>query len=243
VRLIPAIDLKDGQCVRLLRGRFEDKTVYGPDPAAMAKRWADSGAQLIHLVDLDGSLGRNEENRRALTDIRRAVSVELELGGGLKTMESLEVWFDIGLDRLIMGTAVCENPDLVARAASRWPGRLAAALDASGRNLKTWGWRRDGGQDLLEAASGLKALGLSLVIHTDVDRDGTQEGPNLEMAASVAEAADLPTVVSGGVSGLSDLEAVARSNNPLFYGVISGKALYEGVLDYQAGAAVLAGTK
>jgi phosphoribosylformimino-5-aminoimidazole carboxamide ribotide isomerase len=237
--LIPAIDLKDGQCVRLVQGRFEDKTVYGQDPVAMARRWVKAGAELIHLVDLDGSLGHNELNHKAIAGVRQAVKVELQLGGGLKSMDSLAAWFDLGLDRLIMGTAVCENPDLVERAASRWPGRIAAALDSSGRTLKVWGWCRDGGRDLLETASGLKNLGVSLIIHTDIDRDGTQSGPNLELASAVHESSGLPTIISGGISGLKDLESVKAADRGGFFGVISGKALYEGSLDYQAGAAIL----
>jgi phosphoribosylformimino-5-aminoimidazole carboxamide ribotide isomerase len=241
VILIPAIDLKDGQCVRLFKGRFEEKTVYGSDPAAMAERWAEAGAGLVHLVDLDGSLGDNAANHKAIREIRRRVKAALQLGGGLKTMDSLAAWVDSGVDRLILGTAVCENPGLVEAAAARWPGRVAAALDASGRTLKTWGWRRESGLDLLDVARTLGPLGASLVIHTDVDRDGTRLGPNLAMAARVAEASGLPTVVSGGVANLADLEAARDAANPLFFGVVSGKALYEGTLDFAAGAAVLAG--
>jgi phosphoribosylformimino-5-aminoimidazole carboxamide ribotide isomerase len=242
VLLIPAIDLKDGQCVRLFKGRFEDKTVYGSDPAAMAMKWEALGADLIHLVDLDGSLGDSSANRRALAAIRSNVKARLQLGGGLKTMESMEAWFDLGLDRLILGTAVCENPDLVRKAAERWPGKLAAALDASGRNLKTWGWLRESGLDLLEVSGTLRDLGISLVIHTDVDRDGTQEGPNLDMSRRVAAASGLPTIISGGISGPADLELVRDAGDPLFRGVISGKALYEGKLDFREGSRILGGT-
>ncbi|MDR1546646.1 MAG: 1-(5-phosphoribosyl)-5-[(5-phosphoribosylamino)methylideneamino] imidazole-4-carboxamide isomerase [Deltaproteobacteria bacterium] len=240
--LIPAIDLKDGLCVRLLRGRFEDATVYGRDPAAMARRWADAGAEWIHLVDLDGSLGFSEANLQAVAAVRAATDRRLQLGGGLKSLDALERWFDQGLDRLILGTAVCENPALVEAAAGRWPGRVAAALDASGRRLRVWGWQKDGGLDLLETAERLPDLGVSLIIHTDVDRDGAQEGPNLELAAEVAEVSGLPTVVSGGISGLEDLRAVRlrAAAQPRLTGVISGRALYEGTLDFQAGAALLA---
>ncbi|MDR2302545.1 MAG: 1-(5-phosphoribosyl)-5-[(5-phosphoribosylamino)methylideneamino] imidazole-4-carboxamide isomerase [Deltaproteobacteria bacterium] len=236
--LIPAIDLKDGQCVRLVQGRFEDKTVYGTDPAAMARRWADLGAKLIHLIDLDGSLGESEPNRQAIMAIRREVKIPLQLGGGLKTMDNLAAWFDLGLDRLILGTAVCENPQLVEKASARWPGRVAAALDASGRTLKVWGWCRDGGRDLLETAALLKNLGVSLIIHTDVDRDGTKAGPNLEMATKVRQSSGLPTIVSGGISGEGDLRAIKNVGG--FFGVISGKALYEGNLDFASGLALLA---
>jgi phosphoribosylformimino-5-aminoimidazole carboxamide ribotide isomerase len=156
-------------------------------------------------------------------------------------MESLRSWFDLGLDRLVLGTAVCENPSLVEKACSLWPGRVAAALDASGSRLKVWGWRLDGGRDLFETAASLKEMGLGLIVYTDVDRDGTQNGPNIETAAQVASASGLPTIISGGISGLSDLVKIKEAANPLFHGVISGKALYEGTLDYAQGRAVLSG--
>jgi phosphoribosylformimino-5-aminoimidazole carboxamide ribotide isomerase len=192
-------------------------------------------------VDLDGSLGHNEENRKAIAAVRKAVKVELQLGGGLKTLESLAAWFDLGLDRLILGTAVCENPSLVEQACSHWPGKVAAALDASGRDLKVWGWCRDGGRDLLETAACLRNQGVSLIIHTDVDRDGTREGPNLELASLVAETSGLPTIISGGVSGLEDLKAARDFGQKGFYGIISGKALYEEMLDFVSGDRILNG--
>jgi phosphoribosylformimino-5-aminoimidazole carboxamide ribotide isomerase len=238
--LIPAIDLKEGRCVRLFQGRFDKQTVYGTDPVSIAQKWVSLGAELIHLVDLDGSIGLNQANRKAISAIRNSVKVPLQLGGGLKTVEDLAAWFDLGLDRLIVGTAVCENPSVVEKACGLWPGQVAAALDASGRSLKVWGWLKDAKLDLLEVAETLKELGVSLVIHTDVDRDGTQDGPNIDLAAQVAEASGLPTIVSGGISGLSDLKAVKESNIEGFYGVISGKALYEEKLDFIKGAAILA---
>jgi phosphoribosylformimino-5-aminoimidazole carboxamide ribotide isomerase len=242
VLLIPAIDLKDGLCVRLFKGRFNEQTVYGSDPAAMAIRWAESGASFIHLVDLDGSVGQNQANFAAIKSIRKSVDVKLELGGGLKTMESLERWFDAGLDRLVLGTAVCRDPKMVERAAARWPGKIYAALDAIGRKVKVRGWLEDGGVDLLEAAANLSQMGISLIIYTDVDRDGTQSGPNLEMAEQVARVSKLPTVISGGISGPQDLQKVrlkAEQDPSLFYGVISGKALYEGTLDFKEGQDIL----
>jgi phosphoribosylformimino-5-aminoimidazole carboxamide ribotide isomerase len=240
--LIPAIDLKDGLCVRLLRGRFEESTIYGRDPAAMARRWDEAGAEWIHLVDLDASLGDDRPNLKAVEAVRAATSRRLQLGGGLKSMKAMERLFDLGVDRLIMGTAVCENPALVEAAAARWPGRVAAALDASGRALKTWGWREDGGVDLLETAARLKSMGVSLVVHTDVDRDGAQVGPNLDLSVQVSEISGLPTLISGGVAGLDDLKALKdrRRSAPGLIGAISGRALYEGTLDYRSGASMLA---
>ena len=207
----------------------------------MAERWASAGASLIHLVDLDGSLGKSEPNREALKAIRKRVSAELELGGGLRSLEAMAAWIDLGVDKIILGTAVCLDRPLVEKACARWPGRVLAALDAKGGRLRVRGWLEDGGLDLLEAAAGLKSLGISRVIHTDVDRDGMRQGPNIMAAADVAKASNLPTVVSGGVSNLADLETVARSpHRDLFYGVISGKALYEGSLSFEDGLRALA---
>jgi phosphoribosylformimino-5-aminoimidazole carboxamide ribotide isomerase len=236
--LYPAIDIKDGKCVRLYKGHFHEATVYGADPAEMAQRWADLGAQWLHLVDLDASTGATP-NLSALEGIRKKVNIKLQIGGGLKSLAAMEEKIHLGMDRLILGTLVCENPELVREAADKYPGRLAAALDASGRILRTWGWQRDGGLDLLQTAGGLKAMGLSLVIHTDVDRDGTQSGPNIELASMVAAQSGLPTLVSGGISGPEDLRVLKTLSPPGVIGAISGKALYEGSLDYLEGQAIL----
>lgn len=239
--LFPAIDLKSGQCVRLYKGRFEEKTVYGEDPAAVAERWAAEGAEWLHLVDLDGSLGDSAANRQALTEIRRRVDLKMQLGGGIRSLEAADRWFDLGLDRLILGTVVCEDPDLSARIAAKYPGRVAAALDAAGREIRVRGWRESGGRDLMETAAGLKDLGVAVVIYTDVERDGTQEGPNVEYTRQVALVSGLPTICSGGIATLDDLKAVKPLARDGVIGIISGKALYEGSVDYGAGREFLAG--
>jgi phosphoribosylformimino-5-aminoimidazole carboxamide ribotide isomerase len=233
--LFPAIDLKDGRCVRLFKGRFNEATVYGDDPVAMAQRWVNEGANYLHLVNLDGSIGLKNANLAAIRNIVKSVPVKLQLGGGVRTLEDMKAWLDLGVDRLILGTVICEDPKLVAKAASLFPTRLAASLDSVGERLKIRGWLEDGGQDVLTAASRLKDLGVSVVIHTDVDRDGAQSGPNLELAAKVAQAADLPTIVAGGVSGLKDLLALRDLQAPNIIGAITGRAIYEGTLDLAAG--------
>jgi phosphoribosylformimino-5-aminoimidazole carboxamide ribotide isomerase len=239
VILFPAIDLKEGACVRLLKGRFEDKTVYSRDPAAVAERWAGAGAEWLHLVDLDASLGDNRANRQALLGIIGRVKIKLQLGGGIRSLEDAARWFDLGLDRLILGTVVCEQPSLAAAIAARYPGRLAVALDAVGRKVRVRGWLEDGGADLFETAAGLRDLGAALVIYTDVERDGARLGPNLENTRQVARISGLPTVCSGGVSSLEDLAALKPLAADGVAGVISGKALYEGSLDFAAGQALL----
>lgn len=237
--LFPAIDLKEGACVRLFKGRFEEQTVYSRDPAAMAARWAEAGAEWLHLVDLDASLGDSRANRRAILDIIGRVKLRLQLGGGIRGLSDAEAWFDLGLDRLVLGTAACERPALVEEIAARYPGRLAVALDAVGSRLRVRGWREDGGADLWETAAGLRDLGAALVIYTDVERDGARLGPNLENTRQVARVSGLPTICSGGVASLDDLAAVKPLAADGVVGVISGKALYEGDLDFSAGQALL----
>ena len=235
--LIPAIDLKDGKCVRLVKGLFDRATVYGDDPPAMAARWAEAGARLIHLVDLDASLG-GSANREAVKAIRKRVDVPLQLGGGVKSLDAVHFFKDLGIDLLVMGTAVLENPNLVREASSLYPGSIVAALDSAGRALKTWGWKKDGGKDLLLTAASLRDLGVSRIIHTDVERDGTQEGPNIELSLKVLKASGLPVIISGGIAGEDDLRAI-KKRAPGLFGAISGKALYAGTLDYSKGMAIL----
>ena len=238
--LFPAIDLKNGLCVRLYKGRFEEQTVYGDDPAAVAARWADEGAEWLHLVDLDGSLGDSAANRQALTAIRRRVPLKLQLGGGIRDLETAERWFDLGLDRLILGTVACENPDTTMRITSRYPGKVAVALDAVGEEVRVRGWKESGGRNLFEVAATLKGLGAALVIYTDVNRDGTQEGPNVDYTRRVAQVSELPTVCSGGIATIDDLSAIKPLAADGVVGAISGKALYVGTLDFAAGKKLLA---
>jgi phosphoribosylformimino-5-aminoimidazole carboxamide ribotide isomerase len=238
--LFPAIDLKEGKCVRLYKGRFEEKTVYGDDPAAMAERWANAGAEWLHMVDLDGSLGDSAANRAAIQAIRARVGLKMQLGGGIRSLDVIRQWFGLGLDRLILGTAVCENPGLLEAAAATFPGRLAVGLDAVGEDLRVRGWKESGGYNLFAMAASLKNLGAAVIIYTDVERDGTGEGPNLENTRRVAEVSGLPAIASGGVATLDDLRALRPLEKSGVIGAISGKALYAGTLDFAAGQKLLA---
>ena len=240
VQLIPAIDMKEGQCVRLFKGRFEEKTVYGNDPSAMAAKWQEAGADLIHLVDLDGSLGDSEANRQAIYKIRKKVSAKLQLGGGIRSFEIAEKWFELGLDRLILGTIIFEDQKLLPKLAAKYPGQVLVALDAVGENIKVRGWLDDSGHKLFTVAAELKSQGAAAIIYTDVDRDGTHDGLNLPFTQKVAEISGLPTIASGGISGPLDLEKLKPLEAFGVVGAITGKALYDGRLDYAQGRQILA---
>ena len=229
--IIPAIDLKGGRCVRLFKGRFDQETVYGENPALMAQRWAGEGAQWIHLVDLDGSVGRKPVNLDAILGIRSAVDVQLELGGGIRDMETISLYLEAGIDRIILGTAALRDPDLVGRAAGQYPGKIALGLDARGSSVVVEGWTVDTGQDLIELARRFQGLGVSALIYTDVDRDGTRSGPNLERTRELARSVDIPVIASGGIKDLNDIRALLPLEADGVAGAITGKALYEGSLN------------
>lgn len=238
--LFPAIDLRGGRCVRLYKGQFDRETVYGDDPAAMAARWQSAGATWLHLVDLDASLGDSAANREALERIIKEVGIKTQLGGGIRSLETARRWFGLGVDRLIVGTAACEDPGLVAAMAARWPGRVAVGLDAAGEDVRVRGWQKSGGLKLFEVAASLKGLGAAAVVYTDIGRDGTGLGPNVENTRRVAEVSGLPTVASGGIANLGDLAALRPLAASGVIGAITGRALYDGTLDYGEGRRLLA---
>ena len=239
--IIPAIDLKGGRCVRLLQGKFDQETVYGHDPAAMARRWADLGAEWIHVVDLDGSVGRKPVNQEAILDIRKAVTAQLELGGGIRDLDTISFYLDRGIDRIILGTAAHRNPDLVRRAAEQYPGRIVVGIDAKGTQVVVEGWTERTERNYLEMADHFEGLGVSAIIYTDVDRDGMRLGPNLERTRELAKRVNIPVIASGGVKDIGDIENLLPLGRDGVIGVITGKALYEGSLDFQAAQALAAG--
>ncbi|MBU2549206.1 MAG: 1-(5-phosphoribosyl)-5-[(5-phosphoribosylamino)methylideneamino]imidazole-4-carboxamide isomerase [Proteobacteria bacterium] len=238
--VIPAIDLKEARCVRLLQGRFDQETVYGNDPAAMARRWAEAGAEWIHIVDLDGSVGQKPINQEAILSIRKAVAVNLELGGGIRDIETIGFYLDHGLDRVILGTVALRQPELVRQAAQRWPNRIVVGLDAKGAEVVVEGWTEGTGRDYIETARTFESFGVAALIYTDVDRDGMRTGPNIERTRNLARAVNLPVIASGGVKDIQDIQALLPLEKDGVIGVISGKALYEGSLDYQEARRVAA---
>jgi len=229
MKVIPAIDLKGGKCVRLLQGRKEDETVYSEDPAATARRWVASGADLIHLVDLDGAFSGTQKNLEAVRAIRQAVDIELELGGGIRDMERINLLASVGIDRIILGTVAAENPELVQSACSRYPGRILAGIDSRDGRVAVRGWVELTEHSAGEFARAMEAAGVAGIIYTDISRDGMLSGPNVRATRELATLVSVPVIASGGIRSLQDIRALLDAGG--IWGAITGKAIYSGSLD------------
>lgn len=235
--LYPAIDLKDGNCVRLLRGDMEQATVFGTDPAAQAHRFAEAGCAWLHLVDLNGAFAGRPVNADAVTAILGAVDIPVQLGGGIRDMATIEHWLSRGVARVILGTVAVENPDLVVAAARAFPGQVAVGLDARGGRVATRGWAEETTMTVTDLGQRFQDAGIAALIYTDIDRDGAMGGPNVQATAALAQAVTIPVIASGGVSSLADL--IALRDTGVIAGAISGRALYDGALDLAAALAAL----
>lgn len=228
--LYPAIDLKDGNCVRLYKGEMSQATVFSDDPAAQARAFQDAGCEWLHLVDLNGAFAGAPVNGAAVEAILSAISVPAQLGGGIRGMATIERWLDKGLARVILGTVAVENPDLVCEAARRFPGAVAVGIDARGGRVATKGWAEETDVEVTDLARRFEDAGVAAIIYTDIDRDGAMQGPNVAATAALARAVSIPVIASGGVSSLADLIALRDCGAPL-NGAISGRALYDGAID------------
>ncbi|TGN59377.1 1-(5-phosphoribosyl)-5-[(5-phosphoribosylamino)methylideneamino]imidazole-4-carboxamide isomerase [Paracoccus liaowanqingii] len=236
--LYPAIDLKDGNCVRLLRGDMQAATVFGTDPAAQARAFQDAGAEWLHLVDLNGAFEGKPVNAAAVEAILAATTIPTQLGGGIRDMATIEAWLDRGLTRVILGTVAVENPDLVRDAAEAFPGRIAVGIDARKGRVATRGWATETDIDATDLARRFQDAGVAAIIYTDIDRDGAMGGPNISATEALARAVTIPVIASGGVSSLQDLRALADTR--IIAGAISGRALYDGALDLREALRTLA---
>lgn len=228
--LYPAIDLKDGNCVRLYKGEMSQATVFSDDPAAQARAFQDAGCEWLHLVDLNGAFAGAPINGEAVEAILSAISVPAQLGGGIRDMATIERWLDKGLARVILGTVAVENPDLVCEAARRFPGAVAVGIDARGGRVATKGWAEETDVEVTDLARRFEDAGVAAIIYTDIDRDGAMQGPNVAATAALARVVSIPVIASGGVSSLADLIALRDCGAPL-NGAISGRALYDGAID------------
>jgi phosphoribosylformimino-5-aminoimidazole carboxamide ribotide isomerase len=239
--IFPAIDIRGGRCVRLVQGRADQETVYGDDPAAMGSHWQNEGAAWLHVVDLDGAFGARPQNLEVIRRLRRAVSIPIQLGGGLRSLDVMATYIEAGIDRLILGTAILKAPDLAARALTAYPGRIALGLDAKNGLLAVEGWTETTSRTAIDVARELAYLHPAAIIYTDISRDGVKRGVNVEATRTLALATDIPIIASGGVSSIDDITALLPLEPLGVIGVITGKALYDGNLDLKEAIRVAGG--
>jgi phosphoribosylformimino-5-aminoimidazole carboxamide ribotide isomerase len=239
VILFPAIDLKDGRCVRLVRGEMATATVFNDEPAAQARQFAASGFRWLHLVDLDGAFAGRSVNGAAVAAIRAAVDLPIQLGGGIRDRAAIEQWLELGIDRVVLGTAALRDPDLVRCAAADHPGSIAVAIDARDGRVAVAGWAETSEIEAIELAGRYADSGVAAIVHTDIARDGTLAGVNAGAAAGLARAVKIPVIASGGVASLADLAAVKAHERDGIAGVICGRALYDGRIDARAALRML----
>lgn len=230
--LYPAIDLKDGACVRLLRGDMNAATVFGANPAAQARAFQDAGCAWLHLVDLNGAFAGAPVNGAAVQEILAATSIPAQLGGGIRDIATIEMWLSRGIRRVILGTVAVENPALVRAAAKEFPGQIAVGIDARAGLVATQGWATKTNIHATDLAKSFEDAGVAALIYTDIDRDGAMGGPNVGATADLARAVTIPVIASGGVSSLSDLTELKETG--VIAGAITGRALYDGAIDLSA---------
>jgi len=227
--VIPAIDLIDGQCVRLFQGKREAVTTYSNDPGSMAKRWESFGAKLIHIVDLDGAFTGNQANLDAIRKIRQSVQIPLQVGGGIRNVESITRLFSLGIERVILGTAAIEDPEFVKSSCGQYPGRVLIGIDAKDGMVAVKGWKEVTSLNVREMAGRLGDAGAAGIIYTDIARDGTLSGPNVKAVREMVESVSIPVIAAGGVSNIEDIKKLMGIKN--LWGAITGKAIYSGTLD------------
>ena len=235
--LIPAIDLKDGHCVRLIQGDMDQSTTFGEDPAAMATKWLEAGARRLHLVDLNGAFAGQPKNLSAIKSILKAVDGEIpvQLGGGIRDLDTIERYIDLGIEYLIIGTAAVKNPGFLQDACSAFPGHIIVGLDAKDGKVAIDGWSKLTGQDVIETAKRFEDWGVESIIYTDIGRDGMLSGINIDATVKLAQSLKIPVIASGGLAGMADIEALCKVQDEGVEGVICGRAIYTGDLDFAAG--------
>jgi phosphoribosylformimino-5-aminoimidazole carboxamide ribotide isomerase len=236
--LYPAIDLKDGNAVRLLRGNMDKSTVFNTDPTAQAREFIDAGCEWLHLVDLNGAFEGEPVNAAPVEAILSECKVPVQLGGGIRDMATIENWLNKGLQRVILGTVAVEKPDLVRQAARVFPGHVAVGIDARNGKVATKGWAKETNVMVTELAKSFEDAGVAAIIYTDINRDGAMQGPNVQATADLANAVSIPVIASGGVSSIADLQELKSCGAPL-NGAISGRALYDGAIDLEKALKVM----
>lgn len=240
MKLYPAIDLKDEKCVRLFKGDMNAATVYNEDAAAQARRFEAAGFEYLHVVDLNGAVSGKSVNRTAVANILKAVQMPVQLGGGIRDRGAVELWLEAGISRVILGTAAVKNPELVKLVARVHPGKIAVGIDARGGMVAVEGWVKASTMKAVDLAKMFEDAGVAAIIYTDIARDGTLEGPNVEETAALAEAISIPVILSGGIGKIDDLQAVKARAASGIEGIIIGRALYENTIQPYDALALMA---
>jgi phosphoribosylformimino-5-aminoimidazole carboxamide ribotide isomerase len=235
--IIPAVDIKNGKCVRLLQGRMDDDTVYSDDPVAVAAKWERLGAQLIHVIDLDGAFSKSPQNEATIRKIGQSVQVPIQLGGGIRNEKTVDMYLQMGIKRVIIGTEAIKNPAFVKKICKAYPGQIIVGIDARDGKVAIDGWTQTTQIETIDLAKAFEDCGVAAINFTDIQRDGMQTGPNLEATRHLAEAISIPVVASGGVSSIQDIRDLLTLEKSGVMGVIVGKALYSGALDLKAALA------
>ncbi|HEY9011827.1 MAG TPA: 1-(5-phosphoribosyl)-5-[(5-phosphoribosylamino)methylideneamino]imidazole-4-carboxamide isomerase [Devosia sp.] len=237
--LFPAIDLKDGKCVRLKLGDMEQATIFNDDPAAQAKSFEDQGFEYLHVVDLNGAFAGESVNGAAVEAILEAVKFPVQLGGGIRTLAQIEAWLAKGLARVILGTVAVRDPELVKAAAAAFPGQVAVGIDAKGGKVAVEGWAETSELSVIELARRFEGAGVAAIIYTDIDRDGILTGINWDSTLELARAVSIPVIASGGLASMDDIRRMTRPDAQVLEGAISGRALYDGRIDSREAIALL----
>lgn len=235
--LYPAIDLKDGKCVRLLRGEMDQATIYAENPAEQAKSFEQAGFDWLHIVDLNGAFEGKPVNANAVRNVLAAVQMRVQLGGGIRDMETITQWLDAGINRVILGTIALKNPAFVVEACHRYPDQIAVGIDAKGGMVATDGWGKVSNTKAIDLARKFEDAGVTAIIYTDINRDGALEGPNIEETVKLAEALTIPVILSGGMGSLNDIQNVLEKADAGIEGIILGRSLYDGRIDAKAALA------
>jgi len=236
--ILPAIDLKEGKCVRLEQGLMDKDTVYNDNPGEQARIWQGQGGELLHIVDLDGAFAGVPKNREAIKAIVEAIDIPSELGGGIRDMQTIEAYLELGIDRVILGTVAKENPALVEEACKKFPGQIVVGIDARDGLVAVRGWADVTEKKATEMAKEMEGFGVEAIIYTDIARDGMMQGPNIEATKILAESISIPVIASGGLSTLDDIRRLMAIEASGVTGVITGKAIYSGAIDLREAVAL-----
>jgi len=229
--VIPAVDIKDGRCVRLQQGKMSKETIYSEVPEDMAVKWYNEGAERLHLVDLNGAVEGRPVNGEVINNIVNAIPIPIQLGGGIRDLKTIKSYLDLGIQQIIIGTAAYKDPGFIATACEKFPGRIILGIDAREGYVAIEGWTEETDISPIGMAKKYESLGISAIIYTDIQRDGMRTGPNIEATRNLAEALDIPVIASGGISGINDVERILSLKRYGVIGMITGKALYEGTLN------------